>query len=111
MWRWNMEQFTVFDDVRVHVELLAAKMTVTAPGELDVYLRACARLTTLAVYGAEARALIVKAIDSLPWRQPCAKWSNSPDLAPVSMAAISERVKRRAGPLGALLCRMTTPSA
>lgn len=62
---WPLEQFTVFDDSRIHVELLAAKVTVTAPGELDMYLRAFARLTELAVYGAEARALILKAIDAL----------------------------------------------
>ncbi|NGO70993.1 helix-turn-helix domain-containing protein [Streptomyces boncukensis] len=62
---WMLEQFTVFDDVRIHVELLAAKMTVTAPSELDIYLRAFARLSDLAVYGAEARTVIVKAIDAL----------------------------------------------
>jgi transcriptional regulator with XRE-family HTH domain len=62
---WPLEQFTVFDDTRIHVELLAAKVTVTAPGELDIYLRAFARLTELAVYGAEARALILKAIEAL----------------------------------------------
>ncbi|MER7838563.1 helix-turn-helix transcriptional regulator [Streptomyces sp. NPDC096040] len=62
---WPLEQFTVFDGSRIHVELLAAKVTVTAPGELDIYLRAFARLTELAVYGADARALIVKAIDTL----------------------------------------------
>lgn len=62
---WPLEQFTVFDDSRIHVELLAAKVTVTAPSELDMYLRAFARLTELAVYGADARALIVKAIDAL----------------------------------------------
>ncbi|MBT2505169.1 helix-turn-helix domain-containing protein [Streptomyces sp. ISL-98] len=62
---WPLEQFTVFDDVRIHVELLAAKVTVTAPGELDVYLRAFARLTEMAVYGADARALIVNAIEAL----------------------------------------------
>ncbi|MEV6174866.1 DUF5753 domain-containing protein [Streptomyces sp. NPDC051954] len=62
---WPLEQFTVFDDSRIHVELLAAKVTVTAPGELDIYLRAFARLTELAVYGADARALIVKALDAL----------------------------------------------
>ncbi|MEV5909333.1 DUF5753 domain-containing protein [Streptomyces chartreusis] len=62
---WPLEQFTVFDDSRIHVELLAAKVTVTAPSELDLYLRAFARLTELAVYGADARALIVKAIDAL----------------------------------------------
>ncbi|MDV9175965.1 helix-turn-helix transcriptional regulator [Streptomyces sp. W16] len=62
---WPLEQFTVFDNTRIHVELLAAKVTVTAPGELDIYLRAFARLTEMAVYGADARALIVKAIDAL----------------------------------------------
>lgn len=62
---WPLEQFTVFDDTRIHVELLAAKVTVTAPGELDIYLRAFARLTELAVYGAEARALILKAIEAV----------------------------------------------
>ncbi|MEU1023419.1 DUF5753 domain-containing protein [Streptomyces sp. NPDC005904] len=62
---WPLEQFTVFDDSRIHVELLAAKVTVTAPGELDIYLRAFARLTELAVYGADARGLIVNAIDAL----------------------------------------------
>jgi hypothetical protein len=60
-----LEQFTVFDDSRIHAELLAAKATVTAPSELDLYLRAFARLTELAVYGADARALIVEAIDAL----------------------------------------------
>ncbi|MFD4264017.1 DUF5753 domain-containing protein [Streptomyces sp. NPDC058534] len=62
---WPLEQFTVFDDARVHVELLAAKVTVTAPGELDIYLRAFARLTELAVHGAEARALVLRAIEAL----------------------------------------------
>lgn len=62
---WPFEQFTVFDDSRIHVELLAAKVTVTAPGELDIYLRAFARLTEIAVYGADARALIVKAVGAL----------------------------------------------
>ncbi|WP_257033610.1 hypothetical protein [Streptomyces sp. Ag109_G2-15] len=62
---WPLEQFTVFDDARIHVELLAAKVTVTAPGELDIYLRAFARIAELAVYGADARAIIVKALDAL----------------------------------------------
>ncbi|MER6525340.1 helix-turn-helix transcriptional regulator [Streptomyces sp. NPDC001508] len=62
---WPFEQFTVFDETRIHVELLAAKVTVTAPGELDIYLRAFARLAELAVYGAEARALILRAIEAL----------------------------------------------
>ena len=29
---WTLEAFTVFDDTRVHIELLAAQVTVTYPG-------------------------------------------------------------------------------
>ncbi|WP_265568623.1 Scr1 family TA system antitoxin-like transcriptional regulator [Streptomyces hygroscopicus] len=63
---WPLEHFTVFDDSGIHVELLAAKVAVTAPGELYIYLRAFGRLTDLVVHGAEARALILRAIEALP---------------------------------------------
>jgi len=56
---------TVFDDSRVHVELLSAQVTVTAPSEITLYVRAFEKLAELAVYGAEARALIMSAIDAL----------------------------------------------
>jgi hypothetical protein len=59
---WTVEAFTVFDDARVHVELLSAQVTVTVQGEVVVYLRAFDYLARLAVYGAEARGLISKAI-------------------------------------------------
>jgi len=59
---WTLETFTVFDDARVHVELLSAQVTVTAPGEVTMYLRALDRLTELAVHGPEARELITAAI-------------------------------------------------
>lgn len=62
---WTLEAFTVFDDARVHVELLAAQVTVTVPGEVIVYLRAFDQLSRLAVYGADARALITDAINAL----------------------------------------------
>jgi hypothetical protein len=62
---WPVEAFTVFDDSRVHVELLSAQVTVTAPGEIVLYLRAFDALKGLAVYGAPARALIASAIDVL----------------------------------------------
>ena len=62
---WTLETFTVFDDARVHAELLAAQVTVTVPGEIVVYLRAFDHLAGLAVYGAEARGLITDAINSL----------------------------------------------
>ena len=62
---WTLETFTVFDDSRVHVELLAAQVTVTAPSEITLYVRAFERLADLAVYGTQARSLITAAIDAL----------------------------------------------
>jgi transcriptional regulator with XRE-family HTH domain len=62
---WTLEAFTVFDDARVHVELLSAQVTVTVPSEVILYLRAFDKLAELAVYGPEARALITAAINSL----------------------------------------------
>ncbi|MGW1225400.1 helix-turn-helix domain-containing protein [Streptomyces sp. NPDC001515] len=62
---WGVETFTMFDDKRVHVELLAAKVAVTTPSEVEIYVRACARLSEMAVVGARARALIQEAIRSL----------------------------------------------
>lgn len=62
---WPLEAFTVFDDERVYVELLSAQVTVTAPSEVVLYLRAFEKLSALAVYGDEARALITAAIAAL----------------------------------------------
>ena len=62
---WTLEAFTVFDDSRVHVELLSAQVTVTAPSEITLYVRAFEKLAELAVHGPQARALIMSAIDTL----------------------------------------------
>ncbi|WP_327236331.1 helix-turn-helix transcriptional regulator [Streptomyces sp. NBC_01317] len=62
---WGPETFTMFDDQRVHVELLAAKVTVTTPTEVKVYQGAFTRLAAMAVYGPRARTLISRAIDAL----------------------------------------------
>jgi transcriptional regulator with XRE-family HTH domain len=62
---WPLESFTVFDDERVHVELLSAQVTVTTPSEITLYVRAFERLEELAVYGTQAQALITAAIDAL----------------------------------------------
>jgi transcriptional regulator with XRE-family HTH domain len=62
---WPLESFTVFDDERVHVELLSAQVTVTAPSEVTLYVRAFERLGGLAVHGVAARELINSAIDAL----------------------------------------------
>jgi hypothetical protein len=59
---WTVESFNVFDDAEVHVELLSAQVTVTVPGDVVVYLRAFDQLARLAVYGADARSLISRAI-------------------------------------------------
>lgn len=62
---WTLEAFTIFDDARVHVELLSAQVTVTSPSEITLYARAFERLAELAVYGTQAGALITGAIDAL----------------------------------------------
>ncbi|MEW1718677.1 helix-turn-helix transcriptional regulator [Streptomyces sp. NPDC093109] len=62
---WGVETFTMFDDTRVHVELLSAKVTLTVPGEVRLYQRAFARIARMAVYGPRAGALIGRAMDSL----------------------------------------------
>jgi transcriptional regulator with XRE-family HTH domain len=62
---WPVEQFTIFDDERVQVELLSAQVTVTAPSEIILYVRAFERLAALAVYGESARGLIASALTAL----------------------------------------------
>ena len=62
---WTLEGFIVFDDARVHVELLTAQVTVTAPTETALYLHAYGKLAETAVYGPQARALITSAITAL----------------------------------------------
>jgi len=62
---WPLESFTVFDDERIHVELLSAQVTVTAPSEIALYVRAFEKLAELAVYRTQARALIAAAADVL----------------------------------------------
>ncbi|MFI5867426.1 helix-turn-helix domain-containing protein [Streptomyces sp. NPDC051546] len=58
---WSMESFTIYDNTQVGIELLSARVTVTAPGEITTYERAFADLTTRAVRGDGARALIERA--------------------------------------------------
>ena len=62
---WPLEQFTIFDDDRVHVELLSAQVTVTAPSEVALYVRAFERLARLAVYSDAAQVLISDALSAL----------------------------------------------
>ncbi|MFW5418443.1 helix-turn-helix domain-containing protein [Nocardiopsis sp. CNT-189] len=62
---WPLETFTVFDSSRVHVELLSAQVTVTAPGEVGLYERAFAEQARAAVFGRAARRVIAAALDAL----------------------------------------------
>lgn len=62
---WPQETFHVYDDRMVSVELLSAEVTITQPSEVALYVDAFERLRQMAVYGANARALIVRAIDAL----------------------------------------------
>jgi transcriptional regulator with XRE-family HTH domain len=62
---WPIESFTIFDDKLVHHEPLSASVRITAPDEVGQYLEAFGALHRMAVYGAEARALVVKAIEAL----------------------------------------------
>lgn len=47
------------------MELLTARVTVTQPSEVAQYLEGFEQLRQLAVYGGEARAVILKAIEAL----------------------------------------------
>lgn len=62
---WPQEVFHIYDDTLVSVELLAAQVSVTEPSDIALYLRAFEELRAMAVYGADARALVVRAIDAL----------------------------------------------
>jgi hypothetical protein len=52
---WPQELFHVYDDELVSVELMTARVRVTQPSEVQMYLRAFEQLRGMAVYGAEAR--------------------------------------------------------
>jgi transcriptional regulator with XRE-family HTH domain len=62
---WPEETFHIYDDRLVSVELASAEVSVTQPGEVTQYLETFDRLRAMAVYGADARALILRAIEAL----------------------------------------------
>ncbi|QKW06642.1 helix-turn-helix domain-containing protein [Streptomyces sp. NA04227] len=62
---WPQELFHIYDDQMVSVELMSARVRVTQPSEVAMYVRAFEQLRHMAVYGAEARALVLHAIESL----------------------------------------------
>ncbi|MFJ3787950.1 helix-turn-helix domain-containing protein [Kitasatospora sp. NPDC090091] len=62
---WPVETFHVVDDQLVEVELVTARVRITAPSEVREYLQTFAELKGFAVYGQEARAVLGAAIDAL----------------------------------------------
>jgi transcriptional regulator with XRE-family HTH domain len=62
---WTLEAFNIFDSAQVSVELLSAAVTVTTPGEVELYTKAFSELSGMAVFGTAARTLISDAIDAL----------------------------------------------
>ncbi|WP_405980215.1 helix-turn-helix domain-containing protein [Streptomyces sp. NBC_00158] len=62
---WPLEAFYLYDDRRVAVETLTARIGVTQPRELADYAKAFEGLSKMAVYGDNARALITAALDAL----------------------------------------------
>ncbi len=62
---WPVEDFWIFDERQVNVELVSGWLTLTQPREIAMYAKAFSDLSDLAVRGAKARALITKAIDAL----------------------------------------------
>ncbi|MFH8471970.1 helix-turn-helix domain-containing protein [Streptomyces sp. NPDC018000] len=62
---WPQELFHVYDDALVSVELMSARVRITQPSDVALYVRAFERLRRMAVYGADARALVLRAIEAL----------------------------------------------
>lgn len=60
-----VEDFWIFDNVQVAVELVSGYLTITQPREIDMYIQVFHELGKLAVYGDKARALIHEAIAAL----------------------------------------------
>lgn len=62
---WPRETFHVYDDQLVSVELVTARVRINQPSEVALYVTAFEQLRSMAVYGADARALILRALDAL----------------------------------------------
>ncbi|MEU9100193.1 helix-turn-helix transcriptional regulator [Streptomyces sp. NPDC048361] len=60
-----VENFWIYDDAQVNVELVSGYLTLTQPSEVKAYADTFATLANMAVYGDRARALILRARDCL----------------------------------------------
>lgn len=63
--QWPRETFHVYDDRLVSVELVSARVRINQPSEVALYVKAFEQLRSMAVYGAQARELVLRAIESL----------------------------------------------
>jgi len=62
---WPVEDFWIFDNAQVNVELVSGWLTLTQPREIAMYAQTFSDLSDMAVHGAKARALVTAAIDAL----------------------------------------------
>ncbi|MFC1416392.1 helix-turn-helix domain-containing protein [Streptacidiphilus cavernicola] len=62
---WPVEDFWIFDDTQVNVELVSAYLTISQPHEIRMYVDTFAALSRQAVFGGDARRLIGGAIQAL----------------------------------------------
>jgi len=62
---WPVEDFWIYDDRQVNVELVSGWLTLTQPREIAMYAKTFGELSELAVRGARGRALITASIDAL----------------------------------------------
>ncbi|MFJ4687039.1 helix-turn-helix domain-containing protein [Streptomyces sp. NPDC088789] len=60
-----VEDFWIFDNAQVAVELVSGYLTITQPSEIKMYVQAFQELGALAVFGDSARSLIHRAITVL----------------------------------------------
>ncbi|MEV6669193.1 helix-turn-helix transcriptional regulator [Streptomyces sp. NPDC051162] len=63
--RMPVEGFWIYDAAQVNVELISGYLTITQPSEVGMYADTFAQLADMAVYGANARALITAAMTAL----------------------------------------------
>ena len=60
-----VENFWIYDNAQVNIELVSGYLTLTQPSEVQAYANTFATLAEMAVYGDKARALLHRARDSL----------------------------------------------
>jgi hypothetical protein len=64
--RWPTEGFWLFDNDAVNAELISGWLTITRATELALYDQAHTELAAMAIYGRQARALLLAALNQNP---------------------------------------------